>query len=159
MLKIISQSEKETINFASQFAKYLKPTDIICLKGNLGAGKTTFVKGLARGLKIKQSEVNSPTFVLMNIYQGKLPLYHFDFYRIDDVQLIGGIGYDEFLYGKGVTVIEWADKMGALIPKKYISIDMKVRGEHQREIKVTVKGKDTNGFLDKISYRMGKKKK
>ena len=78
----VSQSYDETLAFATRFAKVLKKSDIVCLFGELGSGKTAFVKGLAKGLKLNSAHVHSPTFTLMNIYEGKLPLYHFDLYRI-----------------------------------------------------------------------------
>ena len=99
----------------------------MCLQGDLGSGKTTFIKGVAKGLKIAPAKVNSPTFVLMNAYQGRLPvprsgtysagqaglpLYHFDLYRLEKMDEIGAIGYEEFLYGDGVAVVEWPSAWG-----------------------------------------------
>ena len=89
MLNITSHSEKDTMNLGKRIAKRLKPGDILCLTGELGSGKTTFVKGLAIGLKVNVSAVHSPTFVVMNIYNGKYTLYHFDMYRLDEIKEIG----------------------------------------------------------------------
>lgn len=137
----ISKSEKDTVAFGEQLAGRLKPGDIVCLFGDLGAGKTTLVKGLAKGLKIKSPAVNSPTFVLMNIYEGKLPLYHFDLYRLDQPSEISAIGYEEFLYGDGVAVVEWADKLGPLLPKEYLCVVLTHKNSTERGIKVEGIGK------------------
>ena len=96
-IKFISQRQQETIFLGKKIGSAAKPGDIICLSGDLGSGKTTFVKGLAQGLKISASSVNSPTFVLLNIYDGKFPLYHFDLYRLEDVREILALGYEEYL--------------------------------------------------------------
>ncbi len=129
-----------------------KGGEIICLSGNLGSGKTTLVKGMARGLKIDENKVNSPTFVIMNVYEGRLPLYHFDFYRLEDPKEIGGIGYDEFLYGNGVAVIEWSERFGTLMPPEYLAIDLCDAGEQTRVLTFTAHGKryqDLMGALQK----------
>ncbi len=125
----------------TRVASLLKKSDIICLFGDLGSGKTTLVKGIARGLKINPKTVNSPTFVLMNIYQGKLPLYHFDLYRIETVQEMFFLDYEEYLYGEGVAVIEWAQRLGALLPAECLKIELAVKGEHERSISLTPLGK------------------
>ncbi len=134
-MKIITNSAIETKKFAGNFAKKLKKGDILCLVGGLGAGKTTFIQGLAKGLGIKE-DVSSPTFVLLNRYKGKLPLYHFDLYRLDNTDEIRNLGYEEFFYGDGITVVEWAEKLKELMPKKYIEIKFKILGKNKREIGV-----------------------
>ena len=147
MVRVISKSEKETIRLGEQLAKSLKPGDIVCLSGDLGSGKTTFVKGLAKGLKVKAAKVNSPTFVLLNIYQGKWPMFHFDLYRIDKIQELASMGYDEFFYDDGVAVVEWAEKLGVLIPKEYIGVKLAHRGDNQRSITVSTQGKSLRARL------------
>jgi tRNA threonylcarbamoyladenosine biosynthesis protein TsaE len=93
--EFLSKSPEETRSIAEKLSKEIKPGTILCLFGDLGAGKTTFVQGLAKGLKVKKSEtVQSPTFVVMNIYHGKLPIYHFDLYRLKDMQQIALLGYE-----------------------------------------------------------------
>lgn len=139
--KYISNSEQETGLFARKLAGLLKPGSILCLHGDLGAGKTTFTKGLAEGLKIKPEKVHSPTFTLLNIYEGKVPLYHFDLYRMDDIKEILNIGYEEFLYGDGIAVIEWADKLKELLPPEFLKIEFKHEGEDKRSIAVSAQGK------------------
>ncbi|MFI5324297.1 MAG: tRNA (adenosine(37)-N6)-threonylcarbamoyltransferase complex ATPase subunit type 1 TsaE, partial [Thermodesulfobacteriota bacterium] len=97
---------EETIKLGEIIGKSLEPGSIIALRGGLGAGKTVLVKGIARSLGIEDEPV-SPTFVIMNAYEGRIPLYHFDLYRISDADELIGIGYDEFLFGEGVSAVEW----------------------------------------------------
>lgn len=100
---------QETIEFGQKFAQSLKPGSIIGLDGVLGAGKTTFTKGLALGLGVEE-EVTSPTFTLLTAYEGQLPLYHFDLYRLNSYEEFEMIGGEEYLFGNGVSVIEWYTK-------------------------------------------------
>lgn len=146
-LNITTDSPQETRKIGERLAKKCKGGEIICLSGNLGAGKTTFVKGIARGLKIDEKNVNSPTFVIMNVYEGRVPLYHFDFYRLEDPKEIGGIGYDEFLYGHGVAVIEWSERFGPLMPPEYLSVELSDAGEQSRVLKFMAHG---NKYQDLI---------
>ncbi len=116
MPSIISASADATITHGHAVAATLRRGDVLALSGELGAGKTHFVKGLAAGLGAT-SAVTSPTFTLLHEYPGgRLPLYHFDFYRLDDADEALRIGLDEYLFGDGVCVIEWAEKFPALLP-------------------------------------------
>ena len=137
-VSLISNSEEETMLCASRFAGQLKAADIVCLQGPLGSGKTTFVKGLAKGLKANVSQVNSPTFVLMNIYKGRLPIYHFDLYRLERPQELASLNLDEYLQADGVAVIEWADRLGAQRPNEGYWIEFKHKSETEREINISV---------------------
>lgn len=139
-MRIQTHSPEETMRFGQELARHLKAGDILCLSGDLGSGKTTLVKGIAKGLKIKESDVISPTFVLMNIYDGRLPLYHFDFYRLDDIKEIAAIGCDEFLYGNGVAVIEWAERLGELMPEERLDVHLHYGNQSERVIALTPKG-------------------
>ena len=133
--KFLSKDTNDTIDFAAKFARTLKSGDIVALVGNLGAGKTTFTKGIAKGLGVKDYvHVNSPTFVLIKEYKGRIPLYHFDLYRLDMIKDISDLDPDNYFFGKGISVIEWADKCKALLPKKYIRVEFKIKGENKREI-------------------------
>lgn len=140
-ITITTCSPGETQKLGQRLAKKCRGGEIFCLLGNLGAGKTTFVKGIARGLQIDEKKVNSPTFVIMNVYQGRLLLCHFDFYRLEDPKEIGGIGYDEFLYGQGVAVIEWAERFGPLMPTECLAIEISDVKEQSRTFKLTARGK------------------
>ena len=91
-----TNSEEETILFAENFARNLKSGDVVLLSGELGSGKTTFIKGIARAIGIDQDEIKSPSFVIMNLYEGRIPLYHFDLYRLENNEDINDLGFEEF---------------------------------------------------------------
>jgi tRNA threonylcarbamoyladenosine biosynthesis protein TsaE len=148
--KITSLSQNQTIQTAESLARWIKPGDVICLYGDLGAGKTTFVKGLAKALKVKENQVNSPTFVLMNAYEGKFPMYHFDLYRLDDLSDMRRIGLDEFLYGDGICVIEWADKLKELTPQEYLAVSLEHKDEHTRLLCLEAHGKRYEILISKL---------
>lgn len=132
---VITTSALATQRLGAKLARTLAPGDIVCLVGELGAGKTCLVKGLARGLAVK-GYVNSPTFKLINEYQGKWPVYHFDLYRLADGRQVSELGYEEYLYGRGVTLIEWAEKIIPLLPRQYLKINLKRIDEHTRKIEL-----------------------
>lgn len=146
-MKRISHSPEETAAVGRELARHLKPGDIILLVGDLGTGKTTFVKGVAAGLRLKSDAVHSPTFVLMNIYEGRLPLFHFDLYRLEPGEELNLLGFDEFLYGDGVALIEWADRMGGWTPEEYLRLDLTHDGDDRRVIKVKAKGERYRDLL------------
>ena len=131
--KIFIKDENETKKFGEDLAKQLKAGDVIALIGELGTGKTALTKYIARGLGIP-CEVTSPTFTIINEYKsGRLPLYHFDVYRLAKADEMYELGYEEYFYGGGVTVVEWADKIEKLLPKGSITIRMSyARGEFER---------------------------
>ena len=134
MASIISHSAEETIAFGRALATTLRRGDVLALCGELGAGKTHFVKGVAAGLAANAA-VTSPTFTLIHEYiGGRLPLYHFDFYRLEDEDEALKIGLDEYLDGDGVCVIEWADKFEALIPPTANRIIFRALEGDEREI-------------------------
>lgn len=134
---MISKSIEETIEAGARLARTLKAGDVVALVGNLGAGKTVFTKGIAKGLGVKDVRyVNSPTFVIIKEYEGRLPLYHFDLYRLDRSGVLDAENFEEYFYGTGVTVIEWADKIRKLLPERYIEVKMAVAGESKRIIKI-----------------------
>jgi tRNA threonylcarbamoyladenosine biosynthesis protein TsaE len=126
---ITSHSPAETFAFAEQIAATLRPGDVLALCGDLGAGKTHFVKGLAAGLGVASS-VTSPTFTLIHEYPGgRLPLYHLDFYRLDTDDDALRIGFEEYLDAGGVLAIEWADKFPDLLPANTRWLDFRVEGD------------------------------
>ncbi|MDD5421866.1 MAG: tRNA (adenosine(37)-N6)-threonylcarbamoyltransferase complex ATPase subunit type 1 TsaE [Candidatus Omnitrophica bacterium] len=136
-MKYISNSVEETIAIGVKLAVKLKKGDVVALIGDLGAGKTVLTKGIAKGLKVKDVRyVNSPTFVIIKEYKGRLSLYHFDLYRLDGSSIIDAESYEEYFYGSGVTVIEWADKIEGLLPKKYVKVKLSVLGEEKRKIEI-----------------------
>ncbi len=136
-MKLTSDSVEETIKIGVKLASKLKKGACIALIGDLGSGKTVLTKGIAEGLGVKNPRyVNSPTFVIIKEYKGRLPLYHFDLYRLNKSTILDAESYEEYFYGDGVTVIEWADKIRPLLPKKYIEVRMKVSGEGTRKIEM-----------------------
>lgn len=140
-MKILSKSIDETIAAGEKIAKGLKRGSVVALVGDLGSGKTVLTKGIAKGLGVKNSRyVNSPTFVIIKEYKGKLPLYHFDLYRLTDSSELDIENFEEYFYGGGVTVVEWADKIRQHLPTRYIEVRMKVAGENVRQIEVKSKG-------------------
>ena len=117
-----SSSAAETFEFGRKLGEEAVPGQIICLDGDLGTGKTVLTKGIAAGLGIEEPVV-SPTFTIVQIYeQGRMPLYHFDVYRIDDPEEMEEIGYREYFYGSGLTIIEWSDLISDIIPKDAVRI-------------------------------------
>jgi tRNA threonylcarbamoyladenosine biosynthesis protein TsaE len=139
---MISASIEETVLAGEKLAKKLKKGDCVALVGDLGSGKTVLTKGIAKGLGVKNARyVNSPTFVIIKEYKGKMPLYHFDLYRLDHQTSFDEMNYDEYFYGDGVTVIEWADKIRELLPKKCIEVRLAVAGENRRKIEILGKPK------------------
>ena len=136
-MKVLSKSVEETMEIGAKFAKGLKKGDVVALIGELGAGKTVFTKGVAKGLGVKNSRyVNSPTFVIIKEYEGRFPLYHFDLYRLDGHSGFDDMNYEEYFYGDGVTVIEWADKIRELLPDGYWEVSLKATDEKRRDIKI-----------------------
>jgi len=112
-----SLSEKETFEIAKKLAEQARAGEVYCLSGDLGVGKTVFTKGFAAGLGIKEP-VSSPTFTIVQIYEeGRMPLYHFDVYRIEDIEEMEEIGYEDCFYGEGVCLVEWADLIKEILPE------------------------------------------
>jgi len=116
-----SASQADTERFAEQLAAAAKAGEVYCLIGELGAGKTAFARGFARGLGIT-AHITSPTFAIVNEYEGALPLYHFDVYRINHLAEMDDTGYEDYFYGKGVTLVEWADLVRELWPEGAIVV-------------------------------------
>lgn len=146
-LSIISHSEAETLKTAKRLAKNLAKGDILFLKGNLGSGKTTFTKGLCEGLGISQAEVKSPTFVLMHEYEGRLPVYHFDLYRLEREEQLDELDADLFFYGRGVSVVEWSDRIQKQKPKQFLEVEFKHAGEKERQLVFSPFGKHYETLL------------
>ena len=136
-MKVITKSEEDTIKLGEKIGKRLKAGDIVALCGDLGAGKTTLVKGIAKGLGVKDyCRVNSPSFVIVKEYKGKVPLFHFDIYRLDTLKAIEDIGYEEYLGRGGVVAIEWSNKMSRILPKGHIGVALKISGPEKRTVTV-----------------------
>lgn len=127
----------ETTRFGERLGMLLSPGDVIALIGELGAGKTTLVKGIVRGLGVTDRRaVKSPTFSLVHTYKGRMPVYHFDAYRLEDAQDMLDIGSDEMISGDGVAIVEWADKVSGCLPKEYLQITLTAVSAHERKIEL-----------------------
>lgn len=131
---IISKSVDETIKVGKEFAQQLEPGDVVRLEGDLGAGKTHFVKGVASFFGIQPEKVSSPTYTLIHEYSGELPVYHFDCYRLKHEQEALEIGAEEYFYGDGVCLIEWPEKIDNLIPEDAIRVEISHQPEERRKI-------------------------
>lgn len=136
-LTITTQSETETRAVASKLSAFLNPGNVILLEGDLGAGKTTFTKGIAMGLGVTRT-VTSPTFTIIKEYMGKIPLYHMDAYRLEESD--EDIGFEEYFNGEGISVVEWAQFIEDFLPKDVLSIEIKHIDTHRREINFFPKG-------------------
>jgi len=132
--RVFLRDENETRKFGIELAGKMKAGDVVALIGDLGAGKTALTKYIAEGLGVRE-EVTSPTFTIINEYgSGRLPLYHFDAYRIEGEEEMYELGYEEYFYGGGVTVVEWADKVSGLIPEGSTAISMTYGGGESERI-------------------------
>lgn len=139
LISIITCSADETFSFARKIGEKLQEGDILALSGELGSGKTCFTGGLARGLGVSENyQITSPTFTLINEYPAKYNFFHFDVYRLNDYSDLEGLGYEEYFAGRGVVVIEWAEKIAQIIPATAIFINFEYIDENRR--KITIKG-------------------
>ena len=136
---LISRSPQATQAIGSKLGEIMKPGDVILLIGELGAGKTCFVQGLARGLGVEEN-ISSPSFVLLRQYNGRLPLYHVDLYRLEKLPEIADLGLDDYFYSEGVSVIEWANRALELLPAEHLLIELKIVSARQRRIALTPEG-------------------
>ena len=145
-----THSAAETRTLAARLGALLKPGDTLCLVGDLGAGKTTFTQGLALGLGLPPDEpVNSPTFTLVSEHPGgRVPLYHFDVYRLPDSSGLYDLAFDEYLSGDGVVVIEWADKITDALPPDRLDIALSADGPDTRQIALMAQGERAAQLLE-----------
>ncbi|MFO7799262.1 tRNA (adenosine(37)-N6)-threonylcarbamoyltransferase complex ATPase subunit type 1 TsaE [Rhodohalobacter sp.] len=136
MEKKISRSEEETFRIAKEYAMQIKPGDVICLEGDLGAGKTHFTKGFVTAFGLEKDIVSSPTFALINEYQGdNIEIFHFDCYRLEEIQEALEIGAEEYFYGDGICIIEWPERIRAILPSHSKTVTITSTGPSEREIR------------------------
>lgn len=149
---IETKSATETINLGKRIGKLLQAGDVVALIGRLGSGKTTLTQGLARGLGVKRKDyVTSPSFTLIKEHKGRIPIYHIDLYRIDNIKEIFNLGYEEYFYGEGVAIIEWADKIRKLLPREVLIINLEIIGENRRKIELAPKGKHYRNIIKRFT--------
>ncbi len=149
--KLTSRSEMDTIEFAQNLESEKFPNMVICLDGELGSGKTVFTKGFANGLGIRET-VTSPTFNIIKEYDGELPLYHMDVYRLDGNT--EGVGIEEYFTKGGVVIIEWAKTIKDILPEKRLDIKFKVAGENTRVLIITPHGKEYEELCEAVLWNI-----
>ncbi len=133
MIKFITNNTEETIELGKKIGNYLRKGDVIAMQGTLAAGKTTITKGIAQSLDISET-ITSPTFCLISEYEGKMPLYHMDVYRLDNEEDFANLGTEDMIYGNGVSIIEWSEKIMNELPKKTIILKIEPQADGSRII-------------------------
>jgi tRNA threonylcarbamoyladenosine biosynthesis protein TsaE len=148
-LKLISHSPEETRELGTRLGELAQAGDIYLLSGNLGVGKTCLTQGIVWGLGSQEFAL-SPTFVLMREVKGRLPLYHIDLYRLDQIAEISDLGLDDYLYGKGLCVIEWAEKGFSVLPAEHLLIKINYLSDTERSFELIAQGKSYEGLLSRL---------
>jgi tRNA threonylcarbamoyladenosine biosynthesis protein TsaE len=151
-LEFISHSAEETQRLGIQLGKLAEAGDVMLLVGELGAGKTCLAQGIAWGLGIDDYAL-SPSFVLIREYQGRLLLYHIDFYRLDSLEEVSDLGLDDYLYVEGVCVVEWADKALPLLPEEHLLVRLEHLGENERRLCLEPKGERYQELISELKER------
>jgi tRNA threonylcarbamoyladenosine biosynthesis protein TsaE len=128
-----TKDAEETRALGERLASQLRPGDVVALIGDLGSGKTTLAQGICRGLGVKEI-VNSPSYTIVNEYDGRYPVYHLDCYRLEGREDLLGLGYEEYFYGEGICIIEWAERAADLLPSRHIEVRLRRRTSTLREI-------------------------
>ena len=148
---IHSRNTSGTIRIGKSIGSLLLPGDVVALAGELGTGKTQFIKGLAVGLGIgKPTYISSPSFTLINEYKGKIPFYHIDLFRLRAEKEAEDLGLEEYFQSGGITAIEWADRIPSLLPREMLWIQISYTGENTRSLEIIGKGKRYLNLVDQI---------
>ncbi|MCX7817303.1 MAG: tRNA (adenosine(37)-N6)-threonylcarbamoyltransferase complex ATPase subunit type 1 TsaE [Syntrophales bacterium] len=148
---IFSASPGDTFEIGKKIGSRMEKGDIIALIGELGTGKTLLTSGIARGLNVPDIyPIASPTFTLINEYPGRLPLYHFDVYRLDNHRALEDVGYEEYFYGEGVVVIEWAEKIISILPENAIYVELIYIDENSRDLIISGKTDNVKRLIQDI---------
>lgn len=147
-LELIISSEDEMRGLGQRIAMHLVAGQVLALTGELGAGKTRFTQGLARGLDIPIEEVTSPTFTLIQEYSGRLPVRHCDAYRLRHPDEFADLGLDELFARDGVAIVEWADRVDAELPRDRLDVRIEVTGESERRVVLTARGRSSQRLID-----------
>ena len=150
-LKLISHSPEQTQRLGVSIGELTRPGDIFLLVGSLGTGKTCLTQGIAWGLDIKEYTL-SPSFVIMRELYGRLPLYHIDLYRLDHIEEIADLGLDDYLYGNGVCVVEWAEKGLSVLPPEHLMIQISYLSDTERSFQLKPSGKRYREILRQLKH-------
>ncbi|HBA89184.1 MAG TPA: tRNA (adenosine(37)-N6)-threonylcarbamoyltransferase complex ATPase subunit type 1 TsaE [Geobacter sp.] len=151
MPSVTTRSWQETVELGSRLGAVLAPGDFIALVGELGAGKTQFAKGIALGLDVDPgTPVTSPTYTILNIYEGRLPLYHFDLYRLNGPEDVENLGFDEYFSGDGVCVMEWAERLGDGMPRDALTVSLDHAGTEERSVSFLASGPRARAILQAL---------
>lgn len=150
---VVSSSSEETHRLGLKLAGKLKPQDVLALIGEIGAGKTTFVHGLAEGLGVPPETVASPSFVLIKVYRGRMPIYHADLFRLEHLPEARSMGLEEFYEADGVTAIEWANRLPRLLPPEYLEIQFEVLDPEKRRLTLVPHGGRYEGRFNEAAWR------
>ena len=157
---IQTKSPSETIRIGKQIGRLLQRGDVVALMGELGAGKTQFIKGLAQGVGVgKSAYVSSPSFTLINEYKGEIPFYHIDLYRLEEEKEAEGLGLEEYFHGEGITAVEWADRIPSLLPGELLRVNIHYTGKQTRSIELVAKGERYEELINTMSSKSGVRSK
>jgi tRNA threonylcarbamoyladenosine biosynthesis protein TsaE len=130
-----TKSGEETVQLGARLGRLLQPGDFVALVGELGAGKTQFAKGVALGLEVdRETPVTSPTYTILNIYEGRIPLYHFDLYRLGGAEDVDALGFEEYFSGDGACVVEWAERLEGDLPADLLTVTLSHLGPDERSV-------------------------
>lgn len=148
-LEIITHDPEETQELGERIGRLARPGDVFLLVGNLGSGKTCLTQGIAWGLGIQEYTM-SPSFVIMRELYGRLPLYHIDLYRLDRIEESMDLGLDEYFYGRGVSVVEWAERAMSIMPPKHLLIEINYRSDTERGLKLKPTGQRYSEMTEEL---------
>ncbi len=154
MFSIITSEPEQTEHVGEELGSLLEAGDLVCLYGDLGSGKTHFSFGIAMGLEVREQYITSPTFTLVNEYQGRVPFYHIDLYRLKEPSELEGVGFDEYIDSDGATVIEWAERAEDALPEERLSVYLSHVNERSREIGFLAEGKRYEKLLAELKQRI-----
>ncbi len=158
MFSVITSSPEQTWQTGQLLGELLNAGDTVCLYGDLGAGKTNFTYGIARGLDVQEQYITSPTFTFVNEYPGRVPLYHIDLYRLKDPDELENIGFEEYIESDGVSVIEWAERAEDALPVEGLSVYLTYVDEHSREIGFLAEGERYEKLVEELKQELDRTK-
>jgi tRNA threonylcarbamoyladenosine biosynthesis protein TsaE len=154
MFSVITSSPEQTWRTGQILGKLLVAGDTVCLYGDLGAGKTNFTYGIAQGLEVRDQYITSPTYTFVNEYEGRVPLYHIDLYRLEEPDELENIGFEEYLESDGVTVIEWADRAEDELPVERLSVYLSAVDEKSRELGFLAEGERYEKLVEDLKKEL-----